>query len=135
MCRPVATNGVFLTGMHTLNHIPTSKWQGVPPSCSYCITDTVHSDNTWLVVFPITWHTSESILLQHVSREALAPERAGRVDTSVVADVAFINQALIRVLPLNRALHCISPILLLTNGEGLSGVRTIRYYSTQTQHL
>lgn len=87
------------------------------------------------MVLPVTWHTSESILLQRVSREALAAERARRVDTSVVADVALINQALIGVLPLDRVLHCIFPILLLTNGEGLSGVRIIRYYSTQTQHL
>lgn len=77
------------------------------------------------VVFPFTLYTIESILLQHVSREALAPEGAGRVDTSVVADVALIYQALIHVLHL----HCILTIPLLPNGEGFFRVQAVRYCS------
>lgn len=79
---------------------------------------------------PITLHTSDSIRLQHISRETLTPERAGRVDTSVVTDVTLIHQALIYVRH-NRTLNCISPIQFLTNGEGLSRERAVRYYSTQ----
>lgn len=79
--------------------------------------------------------TSESVLLQHISREALTPERAWRVDTSVVADVDLIHQALIHVLHLNRTLHCILPILLLANGEGLFRVRAVRYYSAWRECL
>lgn len=80
--------------------------------------------------------TSESVLLHHVSREALAAVRAQRVNTSVVADVALVYQALIHVLHLNRTLYCILPVPLLTDGEGLFRVRrAVRYYSTQREWL
>ena len=75
-----------------------------------------------------TWSTSESVLLQHVSWKALAAVRAWCVDTSVVADVALMYQALIHVLHLNTTLHCILPILLLTDGKGLFRVPAVRYY-------
>lgn len=116
MCRQITTHWVFLAGTHALNHVPES-------TCTRGRNATV------------TWHTSERILLQHVSREALAPERAGRVDASVVADVALINQALVHVVPLNRVLHRISAVLLLANGEGLSGERTVRYCGAQRDPL
>lgn len=76
----------------------------------------------------VTWSTSESVLLQHVSWKALAAVRAWCVDTSVVADVALIYQALIHVLHLNTTLHCILPILLLIDGKGLFRVPAVRYY-------
>lgn len=88
-----------------------------------------------LVVFPCTLCTSGSILLQHVSREALTPEGARRVDTSVVADVALIYQALIHVLHLNRTLHCVLPIPLLTDGEGFFRVQAVRYCSAWRECL
>lgn len=112
MRRQITTSGFFLTGTHALNHVPNSK-----------------------PVVPVTWHTSESVLLQHVTREALAPEGAGRVDASVVAAVALIKLALVHVVHLNRAIHCVAPVLLLANGEGLSGEGTIRYCSAQREPL
>lgn len=62
--------------------------------------------------------TSESVLLQHVAREALTAVGARRVDASVVADVALINQALIHVLHVNKTPHSILPIPLGADGEG-----------------
>lgn len=70
---------------------------------------------------------SEGVLLQHVAGEALAAEGALRVDTYVLADVALVYLALVHVLQLFRTLHCILTVLFLTNGEGLFGVRAVRY--------
>lgn len=53
----------------------------------------------------------------------------------MVADVALIYEALIHILHLNRTLHRILPILVLTNGEGLSTIRAVRYYSTKREQL
>lgn len=72
-----------------------------------------------------TLHTSESILLQHVAREALAAERARRVDATVVADAVLIYLALIHVL--NGSLGSILTILLFTDGEGLFTIWAIWY--------
>ena len=80
--------------------------------------------------------TSESVLLHHVSREALTAVRAQRVYTSVVADIAVVYLALVHVLHLNRTLHCILPFPLITDGEGLFRVRrAVRYCSTQREWL
>lgn len=69
--------------------------------------------------------TSESVLLQHVPREALTAVRARRVDASVVADVALVNLALIHVLHVNKTPHSILPIPLRADGEGFFRVRIV----------
>lgn len=133
MCRQITTNGVFLTGMWTVNHISKRKWHRELLSCILASLE-ISVSTVWQSMsggLHCTLCTSESVLLQHVSREALTPVRARRVDTSVVADVALIYQALIHVLHL----HCILPILLVTNGEGLFRVQAVRHYSTQREWL
>ena len=92
---------------------------------------TVPQNNTGGLRFTLC--TSDCVLLKHVSREALAIVGAYCVDTSVVADVA--HQALVHVLHLHRTIHCILPIPLLTDGEGLFRVRAVRYCSTQRERL
>lgn len=137
MCRQITTNGVFLTGMQTINHIPKSKWHRESLSCVMASLE-MSASTVWqnkIGGLHFTLCTSESVLLQHVSREALTSERAWRVDTFVVADAVLRYQALIHVLHLNRTLHGILPIPLLTNGEGLFRVRAVRYYSTQRKWL
>lgn len=83
----------------------------------------------------LTLHAREGILLQHIPGVTLTPEGAYCVNTDVVADVALIYEALIHILHLNRTLHRILPILVLTNGEGLSTIRAVRYYSTRREQL
>lgn len=79
------------------------------------------------MVLLVTLCATEGVLLQHVAGEALAAEGALRVDTYVLADVALVYLALVHVLQLFRTLHCILTVLFLTNGEGLFGVRAVRY--------
>ena len=114
----------------------TTKW-GLPVQghlWKYLLAQLRHE-----IIIPAGLHltlcTSESVLLHHVSREALAAEGAERVDTSVVADVAFVYQALVHVLHLNRTLHCVLHIPLLADGEGLLGVRAVRYCSAWREWL
>lgn len=137
MCRQITTNGVFLKGMQTVNHFSKNKWHRELLSCilaSLEISASTAKQNK-IGGLHCTLCASDSVLLQHVSREALASERARRVDTSVVTDVALIYQALIHVLHLNRTLHCVLPIPLFANGEGLFRVRPVRYYSTCREWL
>lgn len=82
-------------------------------------------------VFTFTYCTCESVILQHVSGEALTSERAWCVDTSVVADVALVYQALIHVLHLNGTPHCILALALRTQGEGFFREWTVRHYRTR----
>lgn len=77
--------------------------------------------------------TSEGVLLHHVSREALAPERARRVDAYVVAEFALVYLALVHVLHLNVTLHRVLSILPLANGESLLGVRAVGHYGTRRE--
>lgn len=130
MCGEITTNGVFLTGMRTVNYRDSLPCVSASLEMS---ASTIWHNKIGSLHFTLC--TSESVLLQHVSREALTAERAQRVDTSVMADVAFIYQALIHVLHLNRTLHCILPISLLTDGEGLFRIQPVRHYSTWREWL
>lgn len=95
----------------------------------------VTKQDWWSSLFFFTLRTSESVILQHVSREALAPERARRVDTSVVAEVALVHQALVHVLRPHGTLRRVLPVLLLADGEGLFGVRAVGHYDTRRECL
>lgn len=114
-------------GRESLFHVCWHHWKCLP-----ALYDTTNDNKIGGLCFTLC--TIESVLLQHISREALTPVRAWCVDTSVVADV-FIYQALIHVLHLNRTLHRILPVPLPTDGEGLFRVQAVRHYSTWREWL